>query len=155
MCRRTLARVVSALFFACAFFSVAGYTARAEPICNPSEREGPDKKKNWYKRAQSIAGSCCCGDYDGIREGSTNPPYGTFVEWDIKDGHYRVFMAPPYPSSDEKPQWYVVPDDAIVKQQDHSVATPPPFAEVWTGKWSKVDGKRTPYFRCLHPGAGT
>lgn len=131
-------------------------SAYADPICGPSHANGPDKNKNWYAHAESNAGQCCCGDYDGIREGSENPQYGTFVEWTLEKGHYRVRIAPPYPSpgDNEGPEWYDVPDSALVKDQDRTISTPPAFAEVWTGGWYWDNGKRTPHFRCLHPGAG-
>src|SRR4051812_21594587 len=112
-----------------------GYSsAFAEPMCG-SRTNGPDKNKNWYRHAESKAGECCCGDYDGIREGSTNPGYGTFVEWTIEKGHYRVRIAPPSPIEylGEKAEWYDVPDSAVIKQQDRTFSTPPAFAEVWTG----------------------
>ncbi len=124
-------------------------------VPNCTTELSPDKRKNWYLHAQSQKAECCCGDYDGIREGTVNPPYGEFVEWTIENGHYRVKITPPHPEKDEKPQWYDVPDSALVKEQDRKLSTPPPFAEVWTGGWIRdIKGKRTPRFRCVYPGAG-
>ncbi len=150
MYRRKSAKFVST-FLAIAFGFSAAY---ADPMCGAGEKISSDKNHNWYLHAQSKRGECCCGDYDGIREGTENPKYGTFIESDIKDGHYRVRILPPSPYADEKPAWYDVPDSALVKEQDRNISTPPPVAELWTGGWSWDHGKRLPRFRCLHPGAG-
>lgn len=61
----------------------------------------------------------------------------TDVEWDTKDGHYRVFI---------DGQWFDVPDGAVVQTPNRLGP-----AMVWP---SRSDGKVI-YIRCFMPGAGT
>jgi hypothetical protein len=52
--------------------------------------------QDWFKGLASKEG-LCCSYTDGVTL--------TDVQWDMKDGHYRVFL---------EGQWIEVPDDAIV-----------------------------------------
>ena len=56
-------------------------------------------RKPWFESLQSKRGGKCCANADGIALSD--------VDWDTKDGHYRVHL---------KWGWIDVPDDAVIKQ---------------------------------------
>jgi hypothetical protein len=55
--------------------------------------------KPWFESLHSKSGGKCCENADGIGVSE--------VDWDSKDGHYRVRLYG---------EWVDVPDDAVVKQ---------------------------------------
>jgi hypothetical protein len=85
----------------------------------------------WFEHLKSKRG-LCCSFADGVSVSD--------VEWDTKDGHYRVFL-------DGK--WLVVPDDAVVTEPNRSGS-----AVVWPIVYP-LNGKNVAYdIRCFMPGAG-
>jgi hypothetical protein len=98
---------------------------------------------NWFEGLASKKGPCC-SYADGVTL--------TDVEWDTKDGHYRVFL---------EGQWIEVPDDAIVvapNKYGRAIVWPyPEYAGEGfvghgdTGSWRKVT--KTIKIRCFMPGA--
>jgi hypothetical protein len=84
---------------------------------------------NWAAKLQSPGGGMCCSFADA--EALTD------VQWDTKDGHYRVFL-------DER--WIDVRDSAVV-----SAANRYGPAVVWPIRYNDkvID------IRCFMPGAGT
>jgi len=85
--------------------------------------------KNWVEGLRDRNGVSCCDTADGYD-----------VQWDIKDGQYRVFI---------EGTWYVVPPTALLDNIPNRLGV----ARVWYA-WS-VDnkyGNRTPMIRCFLPG---
>jgi hypothetical protein len=98
---------------------------------------------HWFDGLASKIG-LCCSYADGVTL--------TDVEWDTKDGHYRVFL---------EGQWIEVPDDAIVvapNKYGRAIVWPYPvyvgegfFGHGDSGSWRKVT--KTIKIRCFMPGA--
>lgn len=79
----------------------------------------------WFKALKSKAGALCCDGTDATRLED--------VDWDSKDGHYRVRI---------NGQWVDVPDNAVIEAPNRAGQ-----AMVWLG---------TPTFvRCFMPGSMT
>jgi hypothetical protein len=86
----------------------------------------------WFEGLSSKIGMCC-SNADGLTL--------TDVEWDVKGGHYRVFL---------EGQWIDVPDEAIVV--DHNR-----FGQAVVWPYSRIlpkDGQEQPVIRirCFMPG---
>jgi hypothetical protein len=81
--------------------------------------------KPWFEGLQSKSGGKCCANADGIALSD--------VDWDTKDGHYRVFL---------RGEWVDVPDDTVIKQPNLAGRT-----MVWP---QYIDGR--PFIRCFMPG---
>jgi hypothetical protein len=61
--------------------------------------------KPWFESLRSKSGPCCA-DADGMTLKD--------VDWDSKDGHYRVFI---------EGKWWDVPDDAVIKEPNRTGRT--------------------------------
>jgi hypothetical protein len=61
--------------------------------------------KPWFESLHSERGPCCA-DADGMTLKD--------VDWDTKDGHYRVFV---------EGKWWDVPDDAVIKEPNRDGRT--------------------------------
>ena len=90
----------------------------------------------WFEGLSSKLGLCC-----SKAEGLTL----TDVEWDIKDGHYRVFL---------EGQWIKVPDDAIVVERNKygRVVVWPYYAYVGDEKGGSREVTKVTKIRCFIPG---
>ena len=84
--------------------------------------------KTWFDKLASGKG-LCCSFADGISVQD--------VDWDTKDGHYRVFL---------NKQWVVVPDVAIVTEPNR-------FGPAIV--WPYQDMNGVTQIRCFIPGGGT
>jgi hypothetical protein len=86
----------------------------------------------WFEGLSSKIG-LCCSNADGLTL--------TDVQWDMKDGHYRVFL---------DGQWIVVPDEAIVVEPNRYGQ-----AVVWPYSHIVLNGdqeKTVITIRCFMPG---
>jgi len=61
--------------------------------------------KPWFDSLHSKRGPCCA-DADGMTLKE--------VDWDTKDGHYRVFI---------EGKWWDVPDDAVIREPNRDGRT--------------------------------
>ena len=88
--------------------------------------------KPWFDSLHSKRGPCCA-DADGmiLKE----------VDWDTKDGHYRVFI---------EGKWWDVPDDAVIREPNWDGRT-----IVWPIYIRSPDGIRDIKIRCFMPGTMT
>jgi hypothetical protein len=84
--------------------------------------------KGWFDSLRSKAGGACCSNADGMTLAD--------VDWDTKDGHYRVRL---------EGEWIDVPDDAVVTEPNRAGRT-----MVWP---YYVNGH--PLIRCFLPGTMT
>jgi hypothetical protein len=84
--------------------------------------------KPWFDGLKSKGGGPCCSDADGFALSD--------VDWDTKDGHYRVRI-------DE--QWVEVPDDTVITEPNRAGRT-----MVWP---IYLNGR--PVVRCFLPGSMT
>jgi hypothetical protein len=84
--------------------------------------------KPWFESLQSKGGGKCCANADGLALSD--------VDWDAKDGHYRVHL---------KGEWVDVPDDSVIRQPNLAGRT-----MVWP---EYIDGH--PLIRCFMPGTMT
>src|ERR1700747_959735 len=60
---------------------------------------------NWFESLRSGKGPCC-SDADGRALSD--------VDWETKDGHYRVFI---------EGEWWDVPDEAVIKEPNRAGRT--------------------------------
>ena len=100
---------------------VGGGTAQARD----DGRYANSPLKPWFESLGSKSGGKCCANADGI--GLSD------VDWDAKDGHYRVHL---------KGEWVDVPDDTVIKQPNLTGRT-----IVWP---HYLNGH--PIIRCFMPG---
>jgi hypothetical protein len=94
----------------------------------------------WHGLANKKQG-LCCSHADGLRLDN--------VDWDAKDGHYRVYFRGVTIATTVIPDgWVDVPDDAVVE-------TPNKYgpAVVWPYIWMR-NGVEGAGIRCFMPGAG-
>ncbi len=84
--------------------------------------------KPWFESLHSKGGGPCCANTDGMRLAD--------VDWDTKDGYYRVRI---------QGQWIDVPEDTVIKEPNRAGRT-----IVWP---YYINGK--PYIRCFIPGTMT
>lgn len=84
--------------------------------------------KPWFDQLASKRGNCC-SFADGVRIEDVN--------WDVKDGHYRVWL---------DSQWIVVPDEAVITEPNRYGP-----AVVWP--YMRYVGSPTE-IRCFLPGSG-
>lgn len=84
--------------------------------------------KAWFDSLRSKSGGACCSDTDGVAISD--------VDWDTKDGHYRVRL---------DGEWVVVPTDAVITEPNRAGRT-----MVWP---YYVQGH--PVIRCFLPGTMT
>jgi len=96
--------------------------------------------KSWFDGLKSGKGPCC-SDADGTALSD--------VDWEAKDGHYRVRMdvSPQAPEVDM--QWIDVPDDAVITEPNRYGRT-----MVWPIRHSILGAPVTIEIRCFMPGAG-
>lgn len=93
--------------------------------------------KPWFDQLRSGKG-LCCSDADGTALAD--------VDWDAKDGHYRVRIAPSAEGyALREPTWIDVPDDAVITEPNRAGRT-----MVWP---YYINGK--PVIRCFMPGSMT
>ena len=84
--------------------------------------------KPWFDSLRSGKGMCC-SFADGVSIDN--------VDWDTKDGHYRVRV---------QGQWIVVPDSAVITEPNR-------FGP--TVVWPYQDEQGVTQIRCFLPGAGS
>ncbi|WP_354122375.1 hypothetical protein [Bradyrhizobium sp. LA6.12] len=82
--------------------------------------------KPWFDSLKSKGGGPCCSDADGLALSD--------VDWDTKDGHYRVRI---------DGQWIDVPDDTVITEPNRAGRT-----MVWP---IYLNGR--PVVRCFMPGS--
>jgi hypothetical protein len=85
--------------------------------------------KPWFESLHSKRG-LCCADADGMTLKD--------VDWDSKDGHYRVFV---------EGTWWDVPEDAVIKEPNQDGRTIVWPIYVWSE--SKLQALK---IRCFMPG---
>jgi len=89
--------------------------------------------KGWFDSLHSGKGPCC-SDADGTALSD--------VDWDAKDGHYRVRI---------EGEWWDVPDEAVIKEPNRAGRT-----MVWPIYYRAVDmSLRRIDIRCFMPGTMT
>jgi hypothetical protein len=85
---------------------------------------------NWFQQLASKKGLCCAfADGTAISD----------VDWDTKDGHYRVRI---------EGSWYDVPDDAVITEPNRIGKT-----MVWPYHTRELDGKEGYGIRCFLRGS--
>jgi len=84
--------------------------------------------KPWFESLHSRGGGPCCANADGLEL--------TDVDWDTRDGHYRVRI---------QGQWIDVPDDRVITEPNRAGRT-----IVWP---YYINGH--PFVRCFIPGTMT
>lgn len=84
--------------------------------------------KAWFDSLRSKLGGPCCSNADGVALSD--------VDWDTKDGHYRVRL---------QGHWVDVPNDAVITEPNRAGHT-----VVWP---YYVQGR--PFIRCFLPGTMT
>ena len=62
--------------------------------------------KSWFESLQSKGGGPCCANADGLALAD--------VDWDTKDGHYRVRL---------RGEWINVPDDTVISEPNRAGRT--------------------------------
>lgn len=88
--------------------------------------------KGWFDSLKSGKGPCC-SDADGTALSD--------VDWDFKDGHYRVRV---------EGQWIVVPDEAVLTQPNLAGRT-----MVWPIYYRTMGAPVRIEIRCFLPGSMT
>jgi hypothetical protein len=91
-------------------------------------RYANDRLKHWFNNLTSGNGNCC-SFADGLSISD--------VDWDTKDGHYRVLL---------HGEWITVPNSAVVTEPNRYGP-----AVVWP----YMDSEGNIYIRCFLPGGGT
>ena len=86
--------------------------------------------KGWFESLHSGKGPCC-SDADGKAL--------TDVDWESKDGHYRVRI---------EGEWWDVPDEAVIKEPNRAGRT-----MVWPVYFSPLGGPVRIEIRCFMPGS--
>jgi hypothetical protein len=98
-------------------------------IARDDGRYADSPLKPWFNQLRDSDGISCCDVADGVRLSD--------VQWDTKDGHYRVFL---------DDHWIDVPDRAVILQANRAgVAIVWPI--IYDGKVAKI--------HCFIPGSGT
>lgn len=116
-----------AVGIASAIFIVVLFLASVPHARDLDGRYAGSPLKSWFDSLASGKGNCC-----SAADGQTLAD----VDWDSKDGHYRVRI---------NGEWVDVPDDAVIKQ---------PNLDGRTMVWPMFkDGKTVP--RCFIVGSGT
>jgi hypothetical protein len=87
---------------------------------------------SWFESLRSGRGPCC-SDADGRALSD--------VDWDAKDGHYRVYI---------EGAWWDVPDEAVIKEPNRAGRT-----MVWPVYYSPQGGPLRIEIRCFMPGSMT
>jgi hypothetical protein len=87
---------------------------------------------NWFRSLQAGRGPCCDGS-EALRLDD--------VDWDTKDGHYRVRI---------DGEWIDVPDITVVTGPNRSGPT-----MVWPYQTRELDGTSKTLIRCFLPGSMT
>jgi hypothetical protein len=97
--------------------------------------------KPWFESLKSGKGPCC-SDADGTALSD--------VDWDMKDGHYRVRLdvSPQAPVIDM--EWIDVPDEAVIREPNRAGRT-----MVWPVRYSPGGGPVRIEIRCFMPGSMT
>ncbi len=99
---------------------------------DPDGKYADSPLKPWFDRLASRKGLCCSfADGFSVQD----------VDWDTKDGHYRVRL---------DGQWIDVPDNALVTEPNRYGP-----AVVWPYNDWNQDGSKKIQIRCFMPGAGT
>jgi hypothetical protein len=96
-------------------------------LCTPAFAHDPGHPElnEWFNRLQSGRG-LCCSSADGFAVSD--------VDWESKDGHYRVRL---------ENKWIDVPDDALITEPNRTGRT-----MVWPSRFnSKI------FIRCFMPGS--
>jgi hypothetical protein len=86
----------------------------------------------WFESLHSSKGPCC-SDADGMALSD--------VEWEAKDGHYRVRI---------EDQWWTVPDEAVITEPNRAGRT-----MVWPIYYRSVGAPLRIDIRCFMPGTMT
>jgi hypothetical protein len=101
----------------------------------PHDKERPDLD-DWFNHLQSRKG-LCCHDHDGT------PLHD--LDWDMKNGHYRVRLDVSKEAGKIDMQWIEVPEEAIVTEPNKAG-----HAMVWY-----YNGYNGLVVRCFMPGSLT
>jgi hypothetical protein len=88
--------------------------------------------KEWFDSLHSGKGPCC-SDADGTALSD--------VDWDAKDGHYRVRI---------EGQWWDVPDEAVIREPNRAGRT-----MVWPIYYQVTNSPLRVEIRCFMPGSMT
>jgi hypothetical protein len=118
---------VLALVIACRV--LAPYKAAARDV---DGRYANSPLKGWFESLHSSKGPCC-SDADGTALSD--------VDWDAKDGHYRVRV---------EGQWFDVPDEAVIKEPNRIGRT-----MVWPVYYRMIGAPLRVDIRCFMPGSMT
>ena len=84
--------------------------------------------KSWFESLHSKGGGPCCANADGLALAD--------VDWDAKDGHYRVHL---------RGEWINVPDDTVISEPNRAGRTM---------VWPYYVNNRV-FIRCFMPGTMT
>jgi hypothetical protein len=87
---------------------------------------------SWFESLRSGKGPCC-SDADGTALSD--------VDWEAKDGHYRVRI---------EGQWWDVPEDAVIKEPNRAGRT-----MVWPIYYRAIGAPLKLEIRCFMPGSMT
>lgn len=90
--------------------------------------------KQWIESLKDKNGYSCCNTADGFD-----------VQWDTKDGKYRVFI---------NEEWYVVPDEAVLDIKNKIGVARVWYIPTWEFVQDPIKRKMIPKIRCFLPGAG-
>lgn len=88
--------------------------------------------KGWFEQLRSGKGPCC-SDADGTALSD--------IDWDMKDGHYRVRI---------EGLWWIVPEDAVVTEPNRAGRT-----MVWPVYYRELNTGLRIDVRCFLPGSMT
>jgi len=116
----------------------------AMTLCSPAMSRGHEDSPlhSWFDQLASGRGLCC-----SFADGQTVED----VDWDARDGRYRVYLRGLVVSGINIPDgWVEVPDEAVV-------TTPNKFgpAVIWPYLMWEGTGMPSLAIRCFLPGAGT
>jgi hypothetical protein len=108
-------------------FALTGGGRSIVTLARDDGRYANSPLKSWFDQLASGKG-LCCSFADGFKVDN--------VDWDTKDGHYRVRL---------NGEWIFVPDDAVVTE-------PNKFGPAVVWPYMSTDGQTQ--IRCFIPGAG-
>jgi hypothetical protein len=120
--RPSIAIGAAIIFAAALLFVLAGHA-----FSRDDGRYANEPLHAWFDQLASGKG-LCCSFADGVKVED--------VDWDTKDGHYRVRL---------NGEWIVVPDNALITE-------PNKFGPAVV--WPYLDAEGTTQIRCFIPGAG-
>jgi len=131
--RRAMAKLIATIAIVAAIVLLARWASAHDDLSSVTlvkedGRFANSPLKPWFDQLKSGNG-LCCSFADGLAVED--------VDWDVRDGHYRVRLAG---------QWVAVPDNAVVTEPNRYGR-----AVVWPYQ----DANGVTRIRCFMPGAGT